>query len=82
MLGVRPEDLQVVAPGAGVMNAPVYAFELTGDSVLVTITVGGQLICARGDRHFRCEIGDTVGIAFDPARTYLFDAETENRIRL
>ena len=64
------------------MNAPVYAFELTGDSVLVTFTVGGQQISARGDRHFRCEIGDTVGIAFHPARTYLFDAQTENRIKL
>ena len=82
VLGIRPEDLQVVAPGAGVMNAPVYAFELTGDSVLVTITVGGQQISARGDRHFRCEIGDVVGIGFDQKRTYLFDAQTEDRIKL
>ncbi|MET0428076.1 MAG: ABC transporter ATP-binding protein [Microvirga sp.] len=82
VLGVRPEDVRVVAPGSGILDAPVYAFELTGESVLVTVTVAGRQFSARGDRHFRCEIGDSIGIAFDPARTYLFDAASEARIRL
>lgn len=82
VLGARPEDLRVVGPGAGAFDAPVYAFELTGESVLVTVTVGGRHICARGDRHFRCGIGDMVGVELDAARTYLFDAKTEDRIRL
>jgi multiple sugar transport system ATP-binding protein len=82
VLGIRPEDVAVVAAGAGLFDAPVYAFELTGESVLVTITVTGKQIAARADRHFRCQIGDRVGIRFDPARTYLFDAVTEDRIRL
>jgi multiple sugar transport system ATP-binding protein len=82
VLGARPEDLRVVGQGAGAFDAPVYAFELTGESVLVTVTVGGRHICARGDRHFRCGIGDVVGVELDPARTYLFDAKTEARIRL
>jgi multiple sugar transport system ATP-binding protein len=81
VLGVRPEDVSVVTVGAGSLDAPVYAFELTGESVLVTVTVGGQQFCARGDRHFRCGIGEPVGIAIDPTRTYLFDATSENRIR-
>jgi multiple sugar transport system ATP-binding protein len=82
VLGVRPEDVSVVAQGAGIVDARVYAFELTGESVLVTVTLGGRQFSARGDRHFRCEIGDHVGITFDPARTYLFDAASEARIRL
>ncbi|MBL8701774.1 MAG: ABC transporter ATP-binding protein [Alphaproteobacteria bacterium] len=82
VLGVRPEDVSVVAPGAGLLDAPVYAFELTGESVLVTVTIAGKHIAARGDRHFRCEIGDRIGISFDPARSYLFDAASEDRIRL
>ncbi len=81
VLGVRPEDVGVVAPGAGMFDAPVYAFELTGESVLVTVTVGKRHFAARADRHFRCQIGDTVGIRMDPARTYLFDQKTEARIR-
>ena len=81
VLGVRPEDVRVTAPGAGLIDAPVYAFELTGESVLVTVTLGGRQFSARGDRHFRCRIGDNVGIDFDAARTYLFDAASEERIR-
>ncbi len=82
VLGIRPEDLSVVATGAGAADAPVYAFELTGESALVTVTIGGQQVCARADRRFRCEIGDVVGLAVDPVRLYLFDAQTENRIRI
>jgi multiple sugar transport system ATP-binding protein len=82
VLGVRPEDLRVVAPGRGAIDAPVYSSELTGESVLVTFTVGDRHVCARGDRHFRCEIGETVGVAVDPQRVYLFDAGSESRIRL
>jgi multiple sugar transport system ATP-binding protein len=82
VLGMRPEDVRVVTPGAGSLDAPVYAFELTGESVLVTVTLGGHQFSARGDRHLRCEIGSTVGLSIDPARTYLFDAASEDRIRL
>jgi multiple sugar transport system ATP-binding protein len=82
VLGVRPEDVEVVATGQGVFDAPVYAFELTGESVLVTVTIDGKQFSARGDRHFRCNIGDRIGIRFDQARTYLFDAGTEARIRV
>ena len=82
VLGVRPEDVSVVPTGTGLVDVPVYAFELTGESVLVTVTVGGKHISARGDRHFRCQIGDHVGISFQRERTYLFDAESQDRIRL
>ena len=82
VLGVRPEDVGVVATGEGLFDAPVYAFELTGESVLVTVTVAGKPFSARAERHFRCQIGDRVGISFDRASTYLFDAATEDRIRL
>ena len=81
VLGVRPEDVSVVGAGEGLFDAPVYAFELTGESVLVTVTLTGKQFSARADRHFRCGIGDVVGLRFDPARTYLFDQATEERIR-
>ena len=81
VLGIRPEDVRVVGPGEGLFDAPVYAFELTGESVLVTVTVGKRHFAARADRHFRCQIGDQVGVRFDAARTYLFDQASEARIR-
>jgi multiple sugar transport system ATP-binding protein len=82
VLGVRPEDVSVVPTGTGLVDVPVYAFELTGESVLVTVTIGDKHVSARADRHFRCEIGDHVGISFQRERTYLFDAASEDRIRL
>ena len=80
VLGVRPEDLAVVPTGEGDFNAPVYAIELTGESVLVTVTAGGQHVCARGPRHMSREIGETVGIRADITHAHLFDSATGQRI--
>ncbi len=81
VLGIRPEDVAVVAPGAGLADAPVYSSELTGEAVLVTVTLAGRPFVARAPRHLRPAIGEPIGISFDPARAYLFDAATEARIR-
>ncbi len=80
VLGVRPEDLTVAAPGGGRFDAKIYTVELTGDAVLVTVSVDGQLVSARGPRHFRKEIGETVGIGLDAAHVHLFDQKSERRI--
>lgn len=80
-LGVRPDDLEVVAAGEGQINAPLYSLELIGESTLVTVKVGDDLVTSRADRHFRAEIDTPVGIRIDPEKVYLFDAVTEERIR-
>ena len=82
VLGIRPEDVRVTAPGAGLFDSEVYTVELTGESILVTGRTAGSQLTAHADRHYRCEIGDRVGLTFDPARAYLFDEKTEARIRL
>ena len=80
VLGARPEDLAIAVPGAGSFDAEVYANELTGESVLVTVEVAGRRIAAKADRHTRKAIGETVGIRVDPARAYLFDAASGDRL--
>ena len=82
VLGVRPEDVHVSDAGAGLFDLKVYTVELTGESILVTSRNGKNQLTAHADRHYRCQIGDMVGISFDPARTYLFDEKTGERIRL
>ncbi|MCL4676107.1 MAG: TOBE domain-containing protein, partial [Pararhodobacter sp.] len=82
VLGVRPEDVNVSDAGSGLFDLKVYTVELTGESILVTARGGKNQLTAHADRHYRCEIGDMVGISFDPARTYLFDEKTGERIRL
>ena len=80
VLGVRPEDLALAEAGDGSFDAEVYASELTGESVLVTVKIGGRRLAAKADRHTRKEIGETVGIRVDPAYTYLFDAASGDRL--
>ena len=80
VLGIRPEDLTVVEAGQGDFDAPVYATELTGESVLVTVTAGTHHIAARGSRHMRKAIGETVGIKAVTSHAHLFDRATEQRI--
>ena len=81
VLGVRPEDLKLTAAGGGNFDAAVYASELTGESVLVTVEVGGNRIAAKADRHVRHAIGERVGIEVDASRIYLFDAGSGERLR-
>ena len=53
VLGVRPEDLAIAEPGEGSFDAEVYASELTGESVLVTVEIAGRRLAAKADRHTR-----------------------------
>ena len=80
VLGVRPEDLAIAEPGEGSFDAEVYASELTGESVLVTVEVADRRLAAKADRHTRKTIGETVGIRVDPDHTYLFDAASGDRL--
>jgi len=80
VLGIRPEDVRVVAPEAGDIRAAIYAVELTGESTLVTADVGGARVSARADRAFRAPIGTSVGLAIDAARLSLFDPATTLRL--
>ena len=81
VLGVRPEDVSVAPAGAGDLDACVYAVELTGDAVLVTVTIGGARLIARADRAWRAETGATVGLRLDDRRLHLFDAATTRRLQ-
>ncbi|WP_426959721.1 ABC transporter ATP-binding protein [Muricoccus radiodurans] len=81
VLGIRPEDLSVTAPGAGDLDAEVYTAELTGEAVLVTATLpGGTRVIARTVRGFRHPQGTPVGLRLDPARLHLFDKESGRRL--
>jgi multiple sugar transport system ATP-binding protein len=81
VLGVRPEDVSIAPAGAGDLDACVYAVELTGDAVLVTVTIGGARLIARADRAWRAETGATVGLRLDDRRLHLFDAATTRRLQ-
>ncbi|WP_434053959.1 MAG: sn-glycerol-3-phosphate ABC transporter ATP-binding protein UgpC [Roseibium sp.] len=82
VLGVRADDINVHEAGAGDIDAPIYAFENTGEASFLTVEWGQQRVIARGDRHLRKEQDDVVGLSLNPDHLYLFDPESEKRIRL
>jgi len=81
VLGARSEDLVVVESGQGAINVPIYSIELTGENTLVTVRVGKQHVIARADRFYRNEIDAPVGITVNTEHVYLFDGNSEQRIR-
>ena len=58
------------------------AAHLSGESTLLTVQWGKQRVIARGDRHLRKDQDDVVGIKLNTDHLYLFDPETEDRIRV
>ena len=82
VLGVRADDMNVHGAGQGDIDVKIYAFENTGESTLLTVQWGRQRVIARGDRHLRKEQDDVVGISLNADHLYLFDPETEDRIRI
>jgi len=80
VLGVRAEDVEIHQPGEGDIDLKVYAYENTGESVMLTVQFGKQRVIARGDRHLRMDMDDTVGLRLNPDHLYLFDPDSETRI--
>jgi multiple sugar transport system ATP-binding protein len=82
VLGVRAEDMVVVTADQGQIRSEVFSFELTGDSTLVMLRVGEQVITARAPKEYRARIGDLAGFSVDARLCHLFDGQTQNRLRL
>jgi len=82
VLGVRPEDVHVVAPRDSdtSMVAPIYSAELTGESTLVSVRAGRQLLTMRADKNFAGQIDQQIGVKVAADRAFLFDGESQNRV--
>ncbi len=80
VLGVRPEDMEIVAPEDAHLVSKLYSLEPTGDVTLVTAWAGEQLVVAKGARGFRQEVGTPIAFKFAKGRVFLFDGESGNRI--
>ncbi|HEY8380624.1 MAG TPA: ABC transporter ATP-binding protein [Microvirga sp.] len=80
VLGIRPEDLSITAPGEGAIEGHVYASELTGEAILVTVSVGDARLIARASRSFRGSFGTPVGLKVDLSKLHFFSEATGHRI--
>jgi multiple sugar transport system ATP-binding protein len=82
VLGVRAEDLAVVASESAQISGEVFSFELLGDATTVTLKLADQFITAKAGKNFRADMGEHTGFAVNAERCYLFDGQTQNRMRL
>jgi len=73
-LGIRPEAIELVAPGAGTVDGVVDVVEYLGADSFLIVDVGsaGKLVVRTGG-DARLEPGVRVGLAFDPERVLFFD---------
>ena len=82
VLGVRAEDMAVTALAQAQIRAEVFSFELTGDSTLVMVRIGEQVVTARAGKDYCVGIGEPVGFALKAEQCHIFDGQTQNRLRL
>ena len=81
IMGVRAEDMHLSSLVDAAISAEVYAFELLGDSTMITFKLGTQSITVKSEKTVRLKFGDQVGVKFDPSNLYWFDKKTGERIR-
>ena len=74
--GIRPEHLALVAPGAGALGGTVTDVEFLGADATVFVTPPqGPEIAVRVPGRAAVRPGEPVGLAVDPDRLHLFDAQ-------
>lgn len=81
VLGIRPEELDIVQDASAAIMGKLYALELTGDSTLVTLRAGPTSVCVRGPADFEAPIDADCHLAPRPgARIHLFDRASGQRL--
>ena len=71
VLGIRPEDVQL-SDQTGV-SARIFVAELLGADVLVTVSLGDQLVKARVPAPYRASVNAGVSVVLPADKVHLFD---------
>lgn len=77
IMGIRPEDVSIVAERDGDFKAEVYLIEPLGREDLVTFRFDREEIRALVPAPFDGQIGETIFLNLDKEKTHLFNPETE-----
>jgi ABC-type sugar transport system ATPase subunit len=80
VLGIRPEDLRIVAPDRGDVRGEIYVIEPSGRETLVDVQSGEKVFRVVAEPGFDGRIGDSVGLHLTRERLHLFDGKTEMRL--
>ena len=80
VLGVRPEDMEIVSDNNFQFEAKIYSIELTGDQTIVSLKIGSNLITMKEDKDYENELDQIVKIKLNIEKIFLFDSNSGNRI--
>ncbi len=78
-LGIRPEDISLVATDKADLEGKVYSSELLGDCTLINAHIGKTLIAAKVRPEDVREINTPVSVGIDHSKLHFFDASTGTR---
>ena len=79
VLGFRAEDAVIVSKG-GQLGGAVFAIELLGDATLITLKIGGSLVCVKMPKNFRSKIGQMLKLSLNLEACHLFKINSGERI--
>ena len=80
ILGVRPEDMEIVNSEPSHIQAMIYSIELTGEQTIVTSKMDSNFITLREDKDYESDLDIPVKIKIDITKTFLFDSLSGKRI--
>lgn len=80
VLGIRPEDVSVTTPDEGDLKGTVFSSELLGDTVLLGVTLGPDLVNVKVGANGGRPIGERIGVKFNCSKLHAFDAGEGNRL--
>lgn len=85
IMGIRPEDIKdseifINTFKASAITAKIQVYELLGAEALLYFEYAGGKVIASVNSRTKAREGDTVKLAFDMEKSYLFDIETEESI--
>jgi ABC-type sugar transport system ATPase subunit len=75
-LGVRPAALRIAEHG---LPARVYLIENLGDTTIVDLDIGGQVVKLRTEQASPLREGDAVHVSFAPEAMHVFERESGAR---
>ena len=80
ILGIRPEDMEIVNNESSHIQAMIYSIELTGEQTIVTSKMDSNFITIREDKDFESDLDIPINIKLDVTKTFLFDSLSGKRI--
>jgi multiple sugar transport system ATP-binding protein len=80
ILGVRPEDIQIVKPEQSIFSQKVLVVEPQGSHQIIAIEIQEDIVKIRASADLPVQPGENIHLNFKQSKLHFFDSETEKRV--